>query len=63
MKVEYGCSTCKHRKDFLVPCDWLKTQNRVIFNCTRYEKDNPWLSFNNKFDELCKKGREEDAIG
>lgn len=63
MKIEYGCSTCKHRKDFLVHCDWLKTQNRVIFNCPRYEEENPWKRINDAFSELCEKGGQEDAIG
>lgn len=61
MKVENGCTTCKHRKDFLVPCDWLKTQNHVILKCPRYEEENPWKRINDGFSELCKKGGTEDG--
>ena len=56
MENNKGCSTCKHRKDFLVPCDWVKTQNHVIVKCPRYEEENPWIRINDKFSELCKKG-------
>lgn len=39
MLTEHNCHTFKHRKDFLVPCDWLKHQTRVIVKCPRYEKE------------------------
>ena len=39
MLTKHNCNTCKHKKDFLVPCDWLKNQTRVIVKCPRYEKE------------------------
>ena len=34
------CMSCKHRKDTLVPCDWLKEQKTIIMPpCPRYEKE------------------------
>lgn len=54
MIVKHCCATCKHRKDFLVPCDWLTKQDHVILDCQRYEKENPWKRINDGFSELCK---------
>jgi hypothetical protein len=35
-----NCITCRHKKDFLVPCDWLKKQRVVIMPpCPRYESE------------------------
>ena len=39
MEVKHNCSECVHRKDVLVPCDWLKTQTRIILNCPYYKKE------------------------
>ena len=34
------CATCKHRKDKLIPCDWLKDQKTIIMPpCPRYEPE------------------------
>ena len=61
MVVNHNCSECVHRKDFLVPCDWLKGQTTLILDCPRYEKENPWKRINDGFSELCKKGGTEDG--
>lgn len=34
------CSTCKHRKDIFVPCDWLEEQETIVLPpCPRYETE------------------------
>lgn len=40
MSNNANCITCRHKKDFLVPCDWLKNQRAVIMPpCPRYESE------------------------
>jgi hypothetical protein len=39
MEVKHNCSECVHRKDVLVPCDWLKTQTVFIRDCPHYKKE------------------------
>ncbi len=39
MLVKHNCSECVHRKDFLVPCDWLERQTTIILDCPHFEKD------------------------
>lgn len=40
MSNNTNCITCRHKKDFLVPCDWLKNQRAVIMPlCPRYESE------------------------
>jgi hypothetical protein len=40
MSNNANCITCRHKKDFLVPCDWLKKQRAVIMPpCPRYESE------------------------
>ena len=40
MSNNANCITCRHKKDFLVPCDWLKNQKAVIIPpCPRYESE------------------------
>lgn len=35
-----NCITCRHKKNFLVPCDWLKNQRAVIMPpCPSYESE------------------------
>lgn len=53
MKVKHNCSDCKHRKDALVPCDWLVSQNSIVVYCPDYEKENPWKRINDAFSALC----------
>lgn len=33
-----SCSTCIHKKDVLVPCEWLEKQTHIIINCPHYER-------------------------
>ena len=46
MKVKHNCSDCAHRKDSLVPCDWLVRQDHIVVYCPHYEKENPWKRIN-----------------
>lgn len=39
MTIRHNCSDCVHRKDFLVPCDWLKEQTEIVLDCLRYEQE------------------------
>ena len=40
MSNNANCITCRHKKDFLVPCDWLKNQRAVIMPpCPRYKSE------------------------
>ena len=39
MKVKHSCSECVYRKDFLEPCDWLKTQGKIILDCPHFMKE------------------------
>lgn len=39
MKVKHNCSECVHRKDALVPCDWLKAQTVLVLDCPHYKKE------------------------
>lgn len=61
MEVKHSCSNCVHRKEALVPCDWLKKQSTIVLDCPYYEKDkNPWKKINDAFSSLCdKKGGAE----
>lgn len=61
MKVKHNCSDCVHRKDFLVPCDWLVRQDHIVVYCPHYEKENPWKRINEQLSGLCKKGGAEDG--
>lgn len=46
------CMSCKHRKDTLVPCDWLKEQKTIIMPpCPRYEKE---ANMDNPICPMCK---------
>lgn len=40
------CATCKHRKDKLIPCDWLKDQKTIVMPpCPRYEPERTCATF------------------
>ena len=40
MGTAKNVTTGRHKKDFLVPCDWLKNQRAVIMPpCPRYESE------------------------
>ena len=39
MLVKHNCSECVHRKDSLVPCDWLERQTTIILDCPHFEKE------------------------
>ena len=56
MEVKHSCSDCVHRKDSLVPCDWLVRQDHIVVYCPHYEKENPWKRINDQLSELCKNG-------
>lgn len=38
MLTKHSCPTCVHRKDALVPCDWLEKQDHIILDCPHYER-------------------------
>lgn len=39
IEVKHCCAECIHRKDVLVPCDWLKEQMTIIFDCPYFERE------------------------
>ena len=41
MQVKHNCSDCQHRRDALMPCEWLEQQDHIILDCPRYEKEKP----------------------
>ena len=53
MKVKHNCSDCVHRKEGLMPCDWLKSQMTIVTDCPYYKKENPWKQINDAFSSLC----------
>ena len=61
MKVKHNCSDCAHRKDSLVPCDWLVRQDHIVVYCPHYEKESPWKRINEQLSGLRKKGGAEDG--
>ena len=61
MKVKHNCSDCVHRKDSLVPCDWLVWKDEIGVYCTHDEKENPWIRIDEELSGLCKKGGAEDG--
>lgn len=32
-----NCANCKHRRDVLVPCEWLGQQVKLVLNCPYFE--------------------------
>lgn len=62
MVTEHNCHTCKHRKDFVVPCDWLKHQTRVILKCPRYEQEAP-MDVREKLSKLLEECPYLDVLG
>lgn len=32
-----SCAKCKHRRDVLVPCEWLRPQSIVVVSCPHFE--------------------------
>lgn len=39
MNEKESCSTCIHRKDVIIPCDWLLEQRTIVLRCPHYEKE------------------------
>lgn len=39
MDEKGSCSTCIHRKDVMIPCDWLLEQRTIVLRCPHYEKE------------------------